>query len=137
LYQQIKLFFENLTDNNFQLSHYYKFTKYKAIVMQIPNPINITANALTEIKNIIHNKNIPADYGLRIGIKGGGGCGSGMSFLLGFDTKKDDDLSYTVDNIPVYIQKKHTMYIIGLEVDFYDGSDARGFVFKNPQAANN
>jgi iron-sulfur cluster assembly protein len=34
-----------------------------------------------------------------------------------------------IDDIPVYVDKKHTMYIIGKEVDFYDGEDARGFTF--------
>jgi iron-sulfur cluster assembly protein len=29
----------------------------------------------------------------------------------------------------VYVEKKHTMYLIGKEVDFYEGADARGFMF--------
>ncbi len=30
--------------------------------------------------------------------------------------------------------KKHAMYVLGMEVDFQDGLNARGFVFNNPQA---
>jgi iron-sulfur cluster assembly protein len=89
-------------------------------------PVTISLKAAEEIRKIMQTKNIPADYGLRVGIKGGG-CGA--SLIIGFDKKKDSDHSYMIDDIPVYVDKKHTMYIIGKEVDFYDGEDARGFTF--------
>jgi iron-sulfur cluster assembly protein len=90
-------------------------------------PVSISPRAVEEIQKIMQTKNIPADYGLRIGIRGGG-C-SGVSLIIGFDKQKDSDLAYSVADIPVYIDKKHTMYIIGKEVDFYEGADARGFMF--------
>ena len=46
-------------------------------------PIEITPKAELEIKHIMATKNIPLDYFLRVGVKGGG-CG-GMAFALGFD----------------------------------------------------
>lgn len=98
------------------------------------SPVSITAKALTEIKAIIANKNIPTDYGLRVGISGGGGCG-GVSFVLGFDKREESDLEYMVEGIPVYVDKKHAMYLLGREVDFYEGADARGFVFTDPAAS--
>lgn len=98
-------------------------------------PVEISDKAIVEIKNIMANKSIPADYGLRIGVSGGGGCG-GMKFILGFDKKKEGDLEYAVDEIPVYVEKKHTMYLMGMQVDFYEGADARGFTFVNPDAQN-
>ena len=90
-------------------------------------PITISAKAAAEIRQNMHTKNIPAEYALRVGIRGGG-CG-GVSLIIGFDKKKATDLSYTVEDIPVLVDKKHTMYIIGKEVDFYEGADARGFMF--------
>ena len=66
-----------------------------------------------------------------LGLKGGG-CG-GVSMLIGFDKKKDTDLSYAIGDIPVYVDKKHTMYVIGKEVDFYEGEDTRGFMFVDPK----
>ncbi len=93
-------------------------------------PVTISTRALAEIRKIMLTKNIPTEYGLRVGIKGGG-CG-GVSLLLGFDKKKETDLAYTIDNITVYVDKKHTMYIIGKEVDFYEGADAYGFMFVDP-----
>ncbi|HKZ38294.1 MAG TPA: iron-sulfur cluster biosynthesis family protein [Chryseolinea sp.] len=89
-------------------------------------PVTISLRAAEEIRKIMQTKNIPADYGLRVGVKGGG-CG--VTLIIGFDKKKDSDHSYMIDDIPVYVDKKHTMYIIGKEVDFYNGEDASGFTF--------
>ncbi len=94
-------------------------------------PVSISEKALSEIKEIIARKNVPEGYGLRIGIRGAG-C-AGVSYMLGFDKKKHDDVEYNIEGIDIYIEKKHTMYLIGLEVDFYDGADARGFSFVNPE----
>jgi iron-sulfur cluster assembly protein len=90
-------------------------------------PVTISEKAAVEIRKIMETKNIPPDYGLRIGIKGGG-CG-GAAMMIGFDKKKDTDIEYIINDIPVYVDKKHTMYVIGKEVDFYEGADARGFTF--------
>jgi iron-sulfur cluster assembly protein len=93
-------------------------------------PITISAKAAVEIRKIMQTKNIPTDYALRVGVRGGG-C-AGVSLMIGFDKKKTSDLSYTVGDIPVLVDKRHTMYIIGKEVDFYEGEDARGFMFVDP-----
>jgi iron-sulfur cluster assembly protein len=90
-------------------------------------PVTISARAGSEIRKIMQTKNIPPDYGLRVGIKGGG-CG-GASLLLGFDKKKESDLAYVINDIPVYIDKKHTLYVIGKEIDFLENEEARGFMF--------
>ena len=93
------------------------------------HPVTISARAAAEIKKIMETKNIPQDYGLRVGVKGGG-CGVAM--MIGFDRKKSSDLSYVIEGIPVFVDKKHTMYLIGKEVDFYEGGDAKGFMFTSP-----
>lgn len=89
-------------------------------------PVTISPRAAEEIRKIMTTKNIPEDYGLRVGVRGGG-CG--VSLIIGFDKRKDTDIAYTIDGIPVFIDKKHTMYIIGKEVDFFEGEDSRGFMF--------
>ena len=96
-------------------------------------PVSISSRACQEVLNIIKTKGIPADYGLRVGIKGGG-CG-GMALMIGFDKKKDTDLSWEIDGITVYVDKKHTMYLIGKQVDFIDEADARGFTFVDEKVA--
>ena len=90
-------------------------------------PIKISPSALDEIKNIFTNKNIPSDYGLRIGVKGSG-C-AGVDYIIGFDQITEDDESYDYDGITILLKKKDLMHLIGLEVDFVENSDERGFVF--------
>lgn len=97
-------------------------------------PISLSPKAIEEVKEIMANKNIPEGYGLRVGVKGGAGCGSGMGYMLGFDKAKDGDLTYQIEGIDIHVEKRQTMYLVGLEVDFYEGADARGFTFINPDA---
>lgn len=93
-------------------------------------PVNISERAIQEIKHTLAHKNIPGAYGLRIGVNGGG-C-AGVSYILGFDLQKEEDAVYEIENIPVYIAKKDILFLFGMEIDFYEGSEARGFVFVNP-----
>lgn len=89
-------------------------------------PVSITPAALKEIKNILENKGIPEGYGLRLGVKGGG-CG--VAFKLGFDTKREDDIEYFVEDIQVLVRKQETMFLVGKKIEFYDEADGRGFAF--------
>lgn len=95
-------------------------------------PISITPRAAAEIKKIMHTKGIPEEYALRVGVKGGG-CS--FSWLIGFDKYKEGDIAYTIDGIPILVSKKHTLYIIGRSVDFYEGPDKRGFTFVDSQSS--
>jgi iron-sulfur cluster assembly protein len=92
-------------------------------------PFNITPKALEEVNFILKEKNIPEDYHLRVGVKGGGGCG-GASFILGFDQQSEGDDIYLIEGIKVLMEKKHAMFLAGKEIDFEDGAVARGFIFK-------
>ena len=98
-------------------------------------PVTLTERAIKEVKNIMLKKNIPQDYALRIGIKGSGGCG-GFDYILGFDQKKGNDLEYVLKEIPILIEKKHTMYLLGLEVDFVENTEGRGFTFVKAEEEN-
>lgn len=98
------------------------------------SPLNVTERALQEIRSIREKNDIPADYGLRVGVKGGG-C-SGLSYTLAFDAEKRDDdkvLTYG-DDLKLYVDKKSLFYLMGCEVDFTDGLNGRGFTFNNPNA---
>ncbi len=100
---------------------------------QAEQPISLSPKAVEEIRSIISSKNIPQNYGLRVGVKGGG-C-SGMSYLLGFDKKREKDISFEVDGITIFMDKRHGLYLLGTNVDYQDGLNARGFTFENPNAA--
>lgn len=71
---------------------------------------------------------------LRIGVKGGG-C-SGMSYILGFDKKEDNDKSFEIEGIPCVMNKAHELYLAGIEIDWEDGLNNRGFTFSNPNASS-
>lgn len=71
---------------------------------------------------------------LRVGVKGGG-C-SGMTYILGFDQKTESDQEFEIENIPCVMNKAHEIYLLGMQVDWQDGLNNRGFTFKNPNASN-
>lgn len=96
------------------------------------NLIQLSPQAAAEIKQIMTTKQIPDGYALRVGVKGGG-C-SGMSYILGFDQKRDHDREFEVEGITVYVDKRHGLYLMNTVIDYHDGLNARGFVFENPNA---
>jgi iron-sulfur cluster assembly protein len=71
---------------------------------------------------------------LRIGVKGGG-C-SGMSYVLGFDSRNDSDIIYEFDGLPFLMEKSHELYLYGMQVDYQEGLNNRGFTFTNPNASS-
>jgi len=95
-------------------------------------PITLTDGATKQLKRIMDEQNVPADHGLRVGVKGGG-C-SGFSYILGFDVKKDNDEVHEINGMKVLMQKSHAIYLLGIEIDWVDGLDNRGFSFNNPNA---
>ncbi len=97
-------------------------------------PVSLSDGAKSEIVKLMRQQELGDDFGLRLGVEGGG-C-SGMSYVLGFDQKKDGDQEYSIDGIKVYMHKAHGLYLAGMVVDFQDGLNARGFTFNNPNAAS-
>lgn len=95
-------------------------------------PISLTEGAIKQLNRIREEQNIPEEYGLRVGVKGGG-C-SGFSYVLGFDTKSDKDEEFEVSGIRVFMEKGHGLYLIGMEIDWKEGLENRGFSFENPNA---
>jgi iron-sulfur cluster assembly accessory protein len=96
-------------------------------------PVKLTPNAIAEVKRLMNEPGFDKDTYLRIGVKGGG-C-SGLSYLLGFDKREADDEIHDIEGISVLMKNAHGIYLYGMEVDFSDGLNARGFVFKNPNAS--
>lgn len=97
-------------------------------------PIQLTPGAIVEIKQLIYEKEVPDNQGLRIGVEGGG-C-SGLTYILGFDEPQDMDMTFELEGIKLLINKAHGMYLAGMEVDYHNGLQNRGFIFNNPNAAD-
>ena len=97
-------------------------------------PVTLTDSAVVELQRIMQEQNISPDHGLRIGVKGGG-C-SGFSYSMGFDVQKEKDEIYHINGIKVYMEKAHGIYLLGMEIDWVDGLNNRGFSFNNPNATD-
>ena len=96
------------------------------------SPLTITEGAITQLKRIFAEQELTSEHGLRVGVKGGG-C-SGFSYVLGFDIKKDKDEEFELNGLRVFMEKAHMIYLMGMEIDWLDGLNNRGFTFTNPNA---
>jgi iron-sulfur cluster assembly accessory protein len=99
----------------------------------LQSPVRLSDKAVQEVKKLMTEPGFEGGS-LRVGVKGGG-C-SGMSYILGFDKKEEDDEVYNIEGVPVIVKKAHGIYLHGMEIDFQEGLNARGFVFKNPNASS-
>lgn len=96
-------------------------------------PVHFTERAAAEIGRLLTNGSVEAGKKLRVGVKGGG-C-SGMSYVLGFDDTQATDAHYTAMGIDFIMNPAHALYLMGMEIDWQDGLNARGFTFTNPNAS--
>ena len=96
-------------------------------------PVTFTPSALEEIKRLMHAEGFDSSHYLRIGVKGGG-C-TGMTYVLGFETKTDKDEQFEIDGIPCIMDSTHGIYLMGMEIDWSGGLNSRGFTFHNPNAS--
>lgn len=95
--------------------------------------IDITEKAIMQVRKIKEENNIPAEYFLRVGVKGGG-C-SGLTYQMGFDGEsKDGDTVIEKSGVKLIVDGKSLFYLGGTVLDFSDGLNGKGFVFNNPNA---
>ena len=104
------------------------------IEIQEETPVSLTPEAIKEIKRLMNEPGFTPNQYLRIGVKGGG-C-SGMSYILGFENKEEADKLFEIGGIPCIINKAHELYLAGMQIDWSDGLNNRGFTFSNPNASS-
>ena len=95
--------------------------------------VTISESAKTKV---ISEMEVPGDK-LRLAVKGGG-C-SGMSYELFSESSEDVQEIATViphEGFNVVIDQKSIIYLKGMELDYDDGLQGKGFVFKNPLATS-
>lgn len=97
-------------------------------------PVTLTESAIIEIRRLMAAEGFDKSQVLRLGVKGGG-C-SGMTYILGFDQKQADDQTFEIEGITCAMNKSHEIYLYGMQVDWQDGLNNRGFTFKNPNASS-
>ncbi|MFZ9661657.1 MAG: HesB/IscA family protein [Chitinophagaceae bacterium] len=100
---------------------------------QIDSMVNLTENAVQELKRLMTAEGFDHTKQLRIGVKGGG-C-SGLSYILDFDIPQSEDEHFLIEGIPCIMNPAHGLYLMGMQIDWSTGLEARGFVFTNPNAS--
>ena len=93
-------------------------------------PVSVTDKAVEAVKAIMEAKEVPDEYGLRIGrAAAGASCGS-TAYRLGFSKKNENDISYFADDLPVIINKLEVLHLSGLKLDYIQEKDKSGFLFE-------
>lgn len=95
-------------------------------------PVTLTERAAKQVKKIRSDEDLDANLYLRVAVEGGG-C-SGLSYKLGLDHRTDNDIIFENFGVEVIVDEKHLMYLEGIQIDYPDGLEARGFIFENPNA---
>ncbi len=96
--------------------------------------INLTESAQKEVVRLLSEEDDDKHLGLRLGIKGGG-C-SGLSYILEFSPHGEEDTIITYPQFEIYLDRKSTIYLGGVTLDYQSGLDGKGFIFRNPHATN-
>lgn len=96
-------------------------------------PVIVTERAASQIRRIKESEDLDEGLYLRVAVEGGG-C-SGLSYKLGFDIRTDEDRVIESQGLEIVVDPKHLMYLNGIQIDYPDGLDARGFTFDNPNAS--
>ena len=95
--------------------------------------INISDSARDRLLQIMQQETERKKF-VRVGVESGGR--SGLSYKLDFDVNKNDDDELIKDNqIQLLVNKKIYLYLVGTTLEFSDGLNGKGFVFKNPNAS--
>jgi iron-sulfur cluster assembly protein len=98
-------------------------------------PVVLTERAARQIEKIKQEEGLESNLYLRVAVDGGG-C-SGLSYKLGLDHRTDEDKVFESHGVEIIVAPKHLMYLEGMQIDYPDGLDARGFTFDNPNATEN
>ena len=97
--------------------------------------IQLTQEAISEIKRLLVEHELPESAGVRVGVKGGG-C-SGFAYTLNFDFKPaDGDIIMEEGGVRICCDPKSILYLNGARLTYSDGLQGKGFQFENPNAAN-
>lgn len=94
--------------------------------------ITVTPQAAHEMNRLLKEKG-REEWGLRVGVKGGG-C-SGLSYSMDLEEEPaEHDRVFEVNGVRIFCDPKSYLYLNGLELDYSDQLMGGGFRFNNPNA---
>ncbi len=97
------------------------------------NILVVSDKASEKMLSILNEQGRDAE-GIRVAVVGGG-C-SGLSYKIEFSQKKENDNVLDFQKFKIFIDPKSSIYLSGVHIDFSDGLNGKGFIFKNPNASN-
>ena len=98
-----------------------------------PLSIHITEKAAKKVVQFAAKEAKGHEFGLRVGVKGGG-C-SGLTYTLSVESgPQADDKVIEDQGVRLFVPKKSFVFLAGTELDFSDGLNGKGFTFNNPNA---
>lgn len=96
--------------------------------------ITLTETAVSTIKNLLLQKNVP-NHGLRVFVSGGG-C-SGMQYGMALEPEaRPYDNVIEAGGIRVFVDPTSMMYLSNATIDYEDSIMGGGFKIDNPNAAS-
>jgi iron-sulfur cluster assembly protein len=90
--------------------------------MLIDYPVHLTESAVENLRLL----SFPEPF-LRVGMRGGT-CGG--TFILGFDAKSEFDEEYLIENIPIIIDRRELLFVLGTEISYE--AQGNGFYLHKP-----
>ncbi|HVN87837.1 MAG TPA: iron-sulfur cluster insertion protein ErpA [Candidatus Binatia bacterium] len=95
--------------------------------------VTLTEKAIEMVKQALAREGLGNDYGLRVGVVGGG-C-SGFQYSLNFDNQvKEDDEVIDQGGVRLFVEGMSVQYLKGITIDYVAGLHGAGFKFLNPNA---
>ena len=96
--------------------------------------LTLTDKAAEEVRKFISAEQVPAETaGLRVSVLPGG-C-SGFKYSLNIEERAlDDDMSYDVNGVRVFVDGFSAQYLTGVTIDYVSSMQGSGFTFHNPNA---
>ncbi len=96
------------------------------------NPVSLTAKAIEMVKDAMEREGLH-EYGIRVGVMGGG-C-AGFQYSMDFEKEpRDGDVAFVQEGVKVYVDPMSSMYLQGVTIDYVVGLQGAGFKFNNPNA---
>jgi iron-sulfur cluster assembly protein len=92
--------------------------------------ITITDKGAEKVREFLDSNPQEGEAGLRVGVRGGG-C-SGFQYVLAFDEKRANDMTFTSGGITVLCDRQSFPYVTGSTIDYLDAMTGAGFKVENP-----
>jgi len=95
--------------------------------------IFVTEAAVEALRTLRQVNHLPEHYVVRLGVRSGPPARR-VPYTLGFDAQvRPEDYEFPVADLRFVVDARSIFYLMGVTLDYTEGSSGRGFLFKEPQ----